>query len=207
MSSVPSAKALQADPTNALLQHMPVRRLEAEAIRDSLLAISGKLDRSMYGAEPPSRSMYAENESAEDSVYGDNRRGVYQEIRRNRRDPFLEVFDQPTPSTTRGKRDVTNVPAQALALMNSPFVLGAAREWGRRLAGGEGHSVESRVNYMFAKTLGRPPTRAQRESMAAFVAGLAEEEGANSHDVLGNPDVWSRLAHTLFNFKEFLYVR
>ena len=207
MSSVPSAKALQADPTNALLQHMPVRRLEAEAIRDSLLAISGKLDRSMYGAEPPSRSMYAENESADDSVYGNNRRGVYQEIRRNRRDPFLEVFDQPTPSTTRGKRDVTNVPAQALALMNSPFVLGAAREWGRRLAGGEGHSVESRVNYMFAKTLGRPPTRAQRESMAAFVAGLAEEEGANSHDVLGNPDVWSRLAHTLFNFKEFLYVR
>ena len=207
MSSVPSAKALQADPANALLQHMPVRRLEAEAIRDSLLAISGKLDRSMYGAEPPSRAMYAENESAEQAVYGDNRRSVYQEIRRNRRDPFLEVFDQPTPSTTRGRRDVTNVPAQALALMNSPFVVGAAREWGRRLAGGEGHSVESRVNYMFAKTLGRPPTRAQRESMAAFVAGLAEEEGASSHEVLGNPAVWSRLAHTLFNFKEFLYVR
>ncbi len=207
MSSVPSAKALQDDPTNALLQHMPVRRLEAEAIRDSLLAISGKLDRSMFGAETTSRDMYAANESKEDSIYGDNRRGVYQQIRRNRRDPFLEVFDQPTPSTTRGRRDVTNVPAQALALMNSPFVVGAAREWGRRLADGEGHTVESRVDYMFTKVLGRPPAPAHREAMLPFVTGLAEEEDVAGHEVLGNPKVWERLAHTLFNFKEFLYVR
>ena len=207
MSSVASAQALQTDPANALLQHMPVRRLEAEAIRDSLLAISGKLDRTMFGAKAPIRDMYAPEKSAETLVHGDDRRGVYQEIRRNRRDPFLEIFDQPMPSTTRGRRDVTNVPAQALALMNSPFVIGAAREWGRRLAGGEGHTLESRVDYMFAKALGRSPTPAQRESMLTFISGLAEEETAASHEVLGNPEVWSRLAHTLFNFKEFLYVR
>ncbi len=207
MGSVPSARALERDPSNALLQHMPVRRLEGEAIRDTLLAVSGTLDLAMYGAPPPSRKMYDEPEGPGISPYGDNRRSVYQEIRRNRTNPFLEAFDQPTPSTTRGKRDVTNVPAQSLALMNSPFVTGAAEAWGERLAAGEGHSLESRVDYMYRKALGRLPTNEERSEATSYVEGLAEEEGAGQLGVLRESKVWSRLAHTLFNFKEFLYVR
>ena len=207
MDSAPSAKAVEMDPSNALLQHMPVRRLEAEAIRDALLAVSGKLDPTMYGAPPPSRNMYGEHDGPGTSPYGDRRRSVYQEIRRNRTNPFLEAFDQPTPSTTRGERDVTNVPAQSLALMNSPFVTGSAEAWGKRLAEGEGHSVESRVAYMYRKALGRSPTSEERLEATSFAEGLAEEEGADQRAVLREAKVWSRLAHTLFNFKEFLYVR
>ena len=207
MSSTASRKSLDRDPSNSLLQHMPVRRLEAEAIRDTLLAVSGKLDSTMYGAPPPSRSRYDEHEGPGSSIYGDDRRSVYQEIRRNRTNPFLEVFDQPTPSTTRGRRDVTNVPAQSLALMNSPFVVGSAYAWGRRLAEGEGHSVGSRVEYMYRKALGRPPSAEERRDAITFVTGLAEEEGASARDALANSGTWSRFAHTLFNFKEFLYVR
>ena len=207
MASTPSRAALESDPSNVLLQHMPVRRLEAEAIRDAILAVSGRLDSSMYGGPLSSRNMYDEREGPGSSIYGDNRRSVYQEIRRNRTNPFLEVFDQPTPSTTRGRRDETNVPAQSLAMMNSPFVVRSAETWGKRLADGEGHSVASRVDYMYSKALGRLPTAGERSDATAFVRGLAEEERTIERDVLREPEIWSRLAHTLFNFKEFLYVR
>ncbi len=206
-SSAASARALETDPSNAWLQHMPVRRLEAEAIRDSLLAVSGQLDATMYGGFQQERDMYGADKGPDSATYGTNRRSVYQEIRRNRTNPFLEVFDRPIPSTTRGRRDVTNVPAQSLALMNSPFVVAAARAWGRRLAAGAGHSAETRVDYMYVKALGRAPRPAERSDAIAFVQGLAEEEGVLQLDLLGASEVWSRMAHALFNFKEFLYVR
>ena len=207
MSSTASRKSSERDPSNSLLQHMPVRRLEAEAIRDTLLAVSGQLDSTMHGPPPPSRNRYDEHEGPGASIYGDDRRSVYQEIRRNRTNPFLEVFDQPTPSTTRGRRDVTNVPAQSLAMMNSPFVVGSSYAWGRRLAEGEGHSVGSRVDYMYRKALGRPPSAQERLDAITFVTGLAEEEGASDRELLADSGTWGRFAHTLFNLKEFLYVR
>ena len=207
MSSHASPEAVEADPANAWLQHMPVRRLDAESIRDAVLAVSGELDKTMYGGPPSSRDVYGKPDGPGASPYGDNRRSVYQEIRRNRTNPFLEVFDQPTPSTTRGQRDVTNVPAQSLSLLNSPFVTGAAEAWGNRLAAGEGHSVATRVEYMYRKALGRPPSDAERDAAAAYVAGLAREEGLEQQPVLGARRVWGRLAHTLFNFKEFIYVQ
>ena len=207
MTSTPSPVALESDPSNVLLQHMPVRRLEAEAIRDAILAVSGKLNLAMYGGPSASGGMYEERGQPSASVYGDNRRSIYQQILRNRTNPFLEVFDQPTPSTTRGRRDETNVPAQSLAMMNSPFVSESADAWGKRLAEGEGHSVESRVDYMYSKALGRQPTPQERSETRAFVSMLAEEEGAIEREVLRKTRVWSRLAHTLFNFKEFIYVR
>ncbi len=207
MASTASPEALEHDPSNALLQHMPVRRLEAEAIRDAILSVSGTLDLGMYGGSTASGGMYDEPKGPDASIYGDNRRSVYQQILRNRTNPFLEVFDQPTPSTTRGQRDETNVPAQSLALMNSAFVVRSAEAWGKRLAEGEGHSVESRVEYMFGKALGRPPTAGEKSDTTALISTLAEEEGAIERDVLRETAVWSRLAHTLFNFKEFIYVR
>ncbi|GIS98021.1 MAG: hypothetical protein CM1200mP25_2580 [Acidobacteriota bacterium] len=91
-------------------------------------------------------------------VDGEGRRSIYQEIRRNAHNPFLEVFDLPKPATTRGQRDATNVPAQSLALLNSPFVVGQAAEWGQRLAGGEATSVDNRITHMFLKALTREPT-------------------------------------------------
>ncbi len=210
MASVASEVARASDPTNSLLQHMPVRRLEAEAIRDALLAVSGRLDLSMYGSESAPRDAYAlDNESTDDKDprYGDDRRSVYQKIRRNATNPFLEIFDQPTPATTRGRRDITNVPAQSLALMNSPFVADLAQAWGRRLAEGEGHSVEARVDYMYLKALGRMPSPGEQREAVAYTAELATDEDTPAQALLSDAGVWRRLAHTLFNLKEFLYVR
>ena len=210
MSSEPSGPARQLDPANELLHHRPARRLEAEAIRDSLLAVSGRLNRTMYGPPIESRRSYGKGEAdAKEypSPQGGDRRSVYQEVRRNQPNPLLEAFDQPSPSTTRGHRDVTNVPAQSLTLMNSPFVAHLAREWGERLAGGESHSIDTRLDFMFLKALGRRPSARERERAASYAAGLAQEHGVAERAVLRSADIWENVAHALFNFKEFIYIR
>ena len=197
-SSEASERAAEVDPSNVLLQHMPVRRLEGEAIRDSLLAISGRLDETVLG---PSVNVYygfakgkTKGDRPKGPIDGDGRRSVYQEIRRNAHNPFLEVFDQPKPSSTRGQRDVTNVPAQSLTMLNSPLVVAQADLWGQRLAA-RPEPRSATVRSMFLAALGRPPDALELDHSLGYLG-----EGASAGE-------WSDLAHALFNLKEFLYVR
>src|SRR4030095_4842173 len=115
--------------------HYPLRRLEAESIRDSILAVSGRLDPRLYG-EPinPARSKEdPENRLFSGPVDGDARRSVYIKMTIMEPPKFLATFNQPTPKIPTGRRDVTTVPAQALAMLNDPFVAGQAEYWAQRL--------------------------------------------------------------------------
>src|SRR6202008_4527931 len=127
-SSVSDPAAKTKDPSNALLSHYPVRRLEAEAVRDTLLEVSGRLDNKMYGESiQPHRADPQEHRRLfQGPLDGDGRRSIYIKITRMQGPPFLELFDFPSPLQTRGNRDVTNVPPQALAMLNDPFVLDQA---------------------------------------------------------------------------------
>ena len=171
MSSQASPAALETDPSNRLLQHANLRRLDAEAIRDSMLSVSGRLDPTMYGPSVPVR-----RNRNNGPVDGEGRRSIYQEIRRNVHNPFLEAFNLPKPATTRGQRDATNVPAQSLTLLNSPFVVGQAAEWGRRLAEGEAGTVGGRLDHMFLKALARQPI----DRRASSADGLSHQRGVRS---------------------------
>ncbi len=210
MSSRASARAAEIDPSNRLLQHANLRRLDAEAIRDAMLSISGRLDPTLYGPSIPvhyaARRGLTEGDPNNGPVDGDGRRSIYQEIRRNAHNPFLEVFDLPKPATTRGQRDTTNVPAQSLALLNSPFVIGQAAEWGRRLADGEATSVDGRIAHMFVKVLARPPSEAERARVTDYLDAVAEERGVNTSLLLYDAAVWQDVAHSLFNLKEFIFI-
>jgi hypothetical protein len=108
-SSAASAAARELDPGNQWLSHMPIMRLEAEAIRDSLLATSGQLNAAMFG---PGVNVYFVNKTegggTKGPLDGERRRSIYQRIRRNAFNPLLSVFDAPQPATTRGRRDVTH---------------------------------------------------------------------------------------------------
>src|SRR4029077_5741022 len=103
----PTPDAAARDPQNLLLSHFSARRMEAEAIRDAMIALTGRLDPALGG--PP----------VDGGAY---RRSVYVRVVRNHLDPFLAAFDYPVPAGCRGRRDSTNVPAQSLGLMNDPLV-------------------------------------------------------------------------------------
>lgn len=208
MSTDESERARETDPANLLLQHMPVRRLEAESIRDSILAVSGRLDPLQYG---PSINVYYDHDQGKTKgdrpkgpLDGAGRRSIYLEVRRNATNPFLEVFDFPKPATTRGERDLTNVPAQSLALLNGMFVIEQATRWAETLVKEE-ESPKQRIDRMFWTALGRPATSKEIDLTQSFVADLAAEH--NAGDAAKDVRVWRDVAQSLFNLKEFLYVR
>ncbi len=129
------------DPGNELLSHANTRRLEAEAIRDSMFAVSGQLEERLYG--PPVGS-------------NDRRRSVYVRVIRNSLDPFLRVFDFPEPFSTKGRRDVTNVPAQSLTLLNDPLAERHARQWAQVLLNDRSLTTpRHRIEKMFLTAFGR----------------------------------------------------
>ena len=199
-----TVKAVTADPQNKLLHRQNVKRLEAEAIRDSILAVSGRLDLKMGGqGAPPSLTDHqvGRGRPASGPLDGDGRRSVYLQVRRNFINPMFTAFDYPTPFTAIGRRTVSNVPAQALVMLNNPFVLQQAELWAKRALAAPGQKPEDRVRQMYATAFGREPTNDERTSAVAFVAEQAAEYGKPDH-----PKAWADLAHVLLNAKEFIFV-
>ena len=202
-----SEQAQRIDGGNNWLSHMNLIRLEAEVIRDSILATSGQLDLSrMYG---PGVDVYfvtkTEGGGPKGPLDGDRRRSIYQRIRRNAQNPFLEVFDAPKPTTTRGQRDVTNVPAQSLTLMNDPFVIDQAAKWATSLVASN-LSVDQRIAEMFLKGVAREPLPLELNAARRFLTELAGEHGVTESEIPGSKAIWQDLAQAIFCLKEFIYV-
>jgi len=116
------------------------------------------------------------------------------------------VFNIPGGKVAQGRRDVTNVPAQALALLNDPFVLQQAEVWADDLVARRDASVGARIAHVFAKALGRPPEKDERARFERAVARFAELHGVLPGDVLSSRAVWKDVAHAVLNLKEFIYV-
>ena len=203
MSSKTRPEADRADPTNALLHRMNLRRLEAEAIRDALLALSGRLDPTMFGPSvPPHLSPFMEGRGRPKEsgpIDGDGRRSLYLNLRRNFLPPLLLAFDFPTPSSTRGRRDSSNVPSQALALMNDPYVVDQSRRWADRATEGPRRPPGEVVGGLYESAFGRLPTEAERDRAVRFVRAQAEAGRADR-------DAWADLCHAIIIAKEFRYV-
>jgi hypothetical protein len=204
----PSERAAQVDPQDRLLQHYPARRMEAEAIRDAILATSGRLDRTLYGL---SIQPYREKENADRRLFpgpldGNGRRSLYIKNNLMEAPQFLGAFNVPGGKVAQGRRDVTNVPAQALALLNDPFVLQQADVWAARLVRSADGSPAARIDAMFREALGRPPSPAERERFERAVARLAELRGVAAPEILKQRTLWKDVAHAFFNLKEFIYI-
>jgi arylsulfatase A-like enzyme len=202
MSSEGDPAAAGVDPMNRLLQHMPVRRLEAEAIRDAMLAVSGRLDGQMYGPSVAAHlTPFMEGRGRPGQsgpVDGDGRRSIYLGVRRNFLNPMFLAFDYPTPFTTIGRRSVSNVPAQALTLMNSPLAVEQAGRWAARLVNQRGDSATDRVRELYLAAFGRPPSDAELRDSEAF---LDAQRGRTNEQ-----QAWADLCHVVFNVKEFVFV-
>lgn len=199
-----SLKAVELDPGNRLLHHYPTRRLEAEAIRDSVLAVSGRLDAQLFGRpiNPRRHVEDAKKRLFSGPLDGNGRRSIYLEVSIMDRSKFLQSFNAPDPKLPTGRRDVTSVPAQALVMLNDPFVIAMADHWAGTLVEDDSPSVEARIEVMFIKALGRSPSETEVKRWSTLPRGLAK-----SGDVLKDREAWQHTAHTLFNLQEFLHYR
>ena len=205
MSSEADPAALERDPTNRWLHHMPLRRLEGEAIRDSMLALSGRLDLKPFGPSVPvylTEFMQGRGRPGQGPLDGNGRRSIYISVRRNFLSPMMLAFDTPQPTTAIGRRTVSNVPAQALILLNDPFVLQQAAGWAKRLAAFE--TVDSRLDRLYLEGLAREPNGNERQLAKQFLKQQAVAR--NLGDDLLDEKVWTDLCHAMFNLKEFIYL-
>jgi len=183
------AGAAKQDPRNDLLSHMPPRRLDAESLRDSMLAVSGSLDQTPYGPSVmPHVSAYQDGRGKPVSgpLDGKNRRSIYIQVRRNFLSPIFLTFDYPLPISTLGARGSSTVPAQALLMMNNEFVLLQAQRWAEASA-----SQSDRLGWLYE---------------TAFAREALPQERALAEDYLKTHD-WTSLCHVLLNTAEFLYVQ
>jgi hypothetical protein len=198
------------DPQNVLLHRMPVRRLEYEPIRDSILAVSGQLDLQMFG--PPvavylTEFMEGRGRPAHSGpIDGARRRSIYQDVRRNFLAPSMRAFDFPVPSTTVGRRTVSNVPAQSLILMNDPFVIGQAALWAKSLLAESKQAPDQRIKKMYETLFSRPPLPAELAETMAFLDQQAEAYGLDALQRQSDAGLWTDLCQALMNVKEFIFV-
>lgn len=198
------------DPENRLLSHYSVRRLEAEAIRDGLLAVSGRLDSTMYGPPVPihlTEFMEGRGRPAESGpLDGDGRRSLYLAVRRNFLYPMMLAFDTPIPFSTFGARNTSNVPAQSLTMLNDPLVAEQARHWARRLTAMTGLDTDQKIEYIYLTALSRKPTAEEVSYARNFMESEAKRLGLSPGESVLDEDVWAAYCHVVFNLKEFIYL-
>jgi mono/diheme cytochrome c family protein len=209
------AAAELADPDNRLMHRMPVRRLEAEAIRDQILAVSGRLEPDrMYGPGveiflTPYMDNYGDDygrPKASGPLDGDGRRSLYIMVRRNFLTPMLVAFDSPPPLNTQGRRSVSNVPAQALILMNDPFVAEQSRRWAARVLAPPDLDAAARVRHMYLQAFARPPSADELAIALRFLERQGGELGIPEAGRANDPRVWADFAHVMMNVKEFIFL-
>jgi hypothetical protein len=228
-SSAHNKAAAAIDPSNKLLWRFDRRRLEAEAIRDSMLFASGQLNPKLggpgfYAPLPPGA---VPEKSVKDTAWTEekdpaesNRRSIYIVVKRNLPYPLYEAFDLPDTAESCARRHTTVTPAQSLALMNNEVVLGWAAAMAGRILNDSGISADAQIDRLYRLAFSRRPKPAERQAVAEFLksqAGLIRERLARAEPVRlpekmpsgleqAHAAAFVDLCHALLNANEFLYI-
>ncbi len=203
-----SAAYRQADGADFTFARHPLR-LESEVLRDSMLAVSGRLNRKMFG--PPFRPVIPKEAIATRTKdeYPLNlqespdlwRRSIYAFNKRSVPNPMMEVFDAPDSSTSCARRNVTTIPTQALTLINQPWVRQAAIQFAQRVITEAGTQPEAQIERAYRLALARSPSPTELGRSLQFL-GAAPDARGDALPVEGLTD----LCHVLFTLNEFIYV-
>jgi hypothetical protein len=198
LSSRFDEKNFDIDPDNVLVWRLPKRRLEAEALRDTMLTLAGRLDRT-----PPQGSAISRSGDGNlgfrffgggQDPAGDRHRTVYLPIVRDRVPEMLTLFDFPDPSLIIGERSTTTVPAQALFMLNNPFVIRQSEAMaGRLLAGKDGDAGKLRRAYLLCYS--RPPSARELEKAQRFLTAYGSKRPRRA--------AWGALCQAFFASAEF----
>jgi hypothetical protein len=224
LSSAHDAAAFAADPGNALVWRMNQRRLDAECVRDAMLAASGQLDLTVpvgsliaRAGDGPIGGPRIRGVSEETIIHaGGKMRSVYLPVARDVVPDALAVFDFAETSLVTGARETTNVPSQALYLLNSTFVSLQAQALADRVLaqhpGGPDAGFQQRLDFAYRVTFARSPTSAERRAAADFLTKFPAgwEKGGNPPMGMRDADrtkaAWTSLCRALFATAEFRYL-
>jgi hypothetical protein len=207
MSTALDAKAALADPENRLLSHFNRRRLEVEAIRDSMLAVAGNLDPKMGGSLLKTRNFeYVTNDqSGNGAQYDAPRRSVYLPVIRNAVFDVFQVFDFVEPSFPNGKRAVTTVAPQALFMLNGKFVLDEAELFAKRL--GPMEADADRIRAAILRAYGRPAVAQEVSEAEAYLKTYADAlTQKEANPAKRREQAWRSYCQVLFASNEFVVV-
>ncbi|HYF35544.1 MAG TPA: DUF1553 domain-containing protein, partial [Prosthecobacter sp.] len=227
LSSEHDEKNFTADPENELIWRMSKRRLDAESMRDAILAVSGQLD-----LEPKPGSPIAERGNGPIGVFKQfpnagipeeqlveagiltNARSVYLPIARGMVPDALAIFDFAAPGFVSGRREVTNVPEQALFMLNSPTLATAAQKLAERvLAAHPGTpSLPQRVQFAYGLVFSRSPSEAERQAAYDFFSNFpnapsaGKETSVSTRESDAEPGAWTSFCRALLASAEFRYL-
>lgn len=193
LSGKPSRENLNRDPENVSLWRWPFRRLEAEAIRDSLLVATGELNREVGGP-----SIAPERNEAK------LRRTLYLSQRRSEMPDVMSMFDAPDGVKSCSRREVSTVALQPLYLLNSPFVVKRAEQLAQHATEQHADVPTERIAYVFRHVLGREPTDVESTSALALLESPATRSSTAQADDSKLPFV--RFCHAMLNLNEFVYL-
>jgi hypothetical protein len=210
MSSEYHPQAATVDPENRLLWRMDVRRLEAEELRDAVLAVSGRLDRAAGGSilNTPNYQLVFDHTSKDRTMYDTLRRSVYLPVIRTNLYPLFQIFDNADADVINGDRSTSTVAPQALYVMNSDLMAESSDALAKLVLESDMTDDQARIDAMYRRILGRPVTAAEAAraeiSLNRFVDAYSDRE----------PDLekrrqaaWSVLCHVLLGSNEFISLR
>ncbi len=197
MSSTPAGERYaEIDPENRFLSFFPIRRLEAEEVRDAILAVSGRLDGEQGGKTIPlrNRQMVFNHTSKDHTSYDSLRRTAYLPVVRNNLYDWLQLFDFPDPTMPTGHRVSTTIAPQALIMLNAPLAIDSSAAFARRLLSSAGND-DDRIHLAWQLAFGRSPSAAEAESASSFLVSSADLE-----------ERWTLFCHSLFASNQFIYL-
>ena len=199
LASVRDDAALAGDPSNQLLASFPRRRLDAESIRDAMLALGGNLDLTPAGAHPfpPQSEFDFTQHKPFKAVYDTNKRSVFLMTQRIQRHPYLAIFDGADPSASTPARPTSTTPLQALYLLNDAFV----HEQSKRVAATLTGDDSTRVQRAYALLFAREPAAAEMAAAQKFLANARAQIGDAD-----NAEPMRAYIRVLFRLNEFVYI-
>jgi hypothetical protein len=202
-SSAWRADGFAADEDDRLLWRYPLRRLDAEAIRDSMLSVAGELDPHIGGPYVPTKRGKDGVVGADDTAAGAHRRSVYLQQRRTQVATLLELFDAPAIANTCSLRSTATVPLQSLALLNSDFARARARAFAGRLLEQPEAGDEERLTFAYRASCSREPRSDERAACRRF---LASRQALPATQPDADRQTWTDLCQMILASNAFLYV-
>jgi hypothetical protein len=211
------AASAQADPDNRLLWRRRPQRVEAEILRDSMLAVSGTLNPKMFGpaVKPPIPAEAIQARNMKDpypkdlqDTPGTRRRSIYLFHKRVVQHPLMQAFDGPDAQASCGRRENTTVAPQALALLNDRFVRARAVDFADRIVRETGATPEEEVRWAWEVALGRKPSAQELEAGVAFLKSQFEQRSTREPGKAQSELKHLALAdfcQSIFAFNEFIY--